>query len=557
VTSLARTTLIAGLLLIAASAALWVHNQNRELAEAPTPAHAAALAPAPESSTVSVNLDLDQQTITDALNALPTDCAISGTFTEGEDLVRGAVGKLLTGAATTLKDMTTGFKHKKKTNNPTHVSATIDYEGNLDRQPFGVIVDQGAVVVSAKLAARVRGYSGKVSDTVKDALSLQSTVKVDVTPDWQVSPGLDVAYNWTDKPVLNVLGTRWGIENISSKAINQAVDKTKASLPTLLNDSLQLKAKASTFWQNTTEPFALNVPGLDTGSTRELWLSITPHEVYVPTPSMKGGVLSLGFGIQADMALSYGEKPAAHAVEPLPGLTKSEPSTPGIHVRLPLFVSYEGLQSDWLPKLKGKDLAFKTQAGVVHVKIHNSKIYPSERGVAVGLQIAAQIPGKFLDTQGWLYLSGVPHVSAEGVLTIEDLHFSRIVNNEVVSFVSAIGAPLIEGELSKLLTYDLRPKLNTWQQYANDHLNAPLRTLLNPLPDAVPAYLADSTILGHVSALKVERVTATDQGLGVTVSLDGSVRAQVKVEEKDLKDALLKGLPRNAGGSGLCSIRTG
>jgi hypothetical protein len=553
----ARATLTLGVLLAAGAAAYWYRGRNHELSEAPTPVHTAEIAPATMSSTLFLNLDVDQQTFSQALNALPSNCSISGKYTATTTLIGGTGGNLLTGAARTMNDMASGFKHKHKTNNPTQVSVTFEYEGNLDREPFAAVVDQGALDVSSKLSARVRGYKGDTSETVKGALTVQGKVKVDIDPDWQVRPSFDITYHWTNPPVLNLLGIRIGVENMSSSAIDKIITTAKTSLPASLNDSLKLKDKAAAFWASATEPFAIKVPGLEANGDRELWLSLAPRAVYMPTPTMKEGLLSIGFGVKADLGVVYGDKPAAQAGSALPPLTETDPTTPGIHVQLPLFVSYEGLQGDWLPKLKGQELSFPTKAGDVRIKLRDSKLYASGKGVAVGLNLSANIPGKILNTDGWVYLSGVPRVSKEDIVSLEGLQFSRIVDNELVSMVSTIGAPLIEEQLSKLLTYDLRPALSGWRQYANEHLNVPLRTLLNPLPPWMPEYLADSTIVANVSDLRVDSVVAADQGLGVTVGLDGSVRAQVKVGEQALKDALLKGLPKNAAGSGVCAINAG
>jgi hypothetical protein len=554
----ARTSIFLGLLLTAGAAALfWYRGAAHELSEIPPLTPSAEIAPATLSSTVLVSLDVEQQTFTDALNALPTDCSISGKYTATTNLVGGSVGNVLTGAARTVTDAFSGFRHTHHTNNPTQVSVTFDYEGNIDRTPFAVVVDQGSIDVTSALSASVRAYKGSTSDTVKGALNLEGKAKIDIDPEWQVRPAFDVTYHWTNQPVLNILGIAIGVQNVSSNAIDKMIANTKATLPTSLNASLKLKEKAAAIWQSASQPFAIRVPGLDNSGARELWLSLAPDAIYLPTPTMKGGVLSIGFGLKADVGLKYGEKPAAQVATRLPQLTKSDPSAPGIHVELPLFVGYEGIQSDWLPKLKGQELTFPTQAGEVRIKLRDSKIYPSGKGLAIGLDSLAQVPGRIFDTAGWVYLSGIPQISKTGVLSIENLKFSRLLDNGLVSMVSTIGATLIEGQLSKLLTYDLGPQLSGWQQDANKRLNAPLKELLNPLPPSVPAYLADSTIHVNVSSLKVESLAATAQGLGVTVGLDGTLSAQVKVGGEELRAALLQGLPKNAAGSGVCAINTG
>ncbi|TGV62239.1 DUF4403 family protein, partial [Mesorhizobium sp. M00.F.Ca.ET.158.01.1.1] len=91
---------------------------------------------------------------------------------------------------------------------------------------------------------------------------------------------------------------------------------------------------------------------------------------------------------------------------------------------------YGLLLAELSKNLKGRDFQQQTPAGAIDVKIDDVDLYPSAGSVVVGLKVRAKLPGKFLNTTGWVYLSGLPRVERTGTaISISELHFATVLDN--------------------------------------------------------------------------------------------------------------------------------
>jgi hypothetical protein len=74
-----------------------------------------------------------------------------------------------------------------------------------------------------------------------------------------------------------------------------------------------------------------------------------------------------------------------------------------------------------------------------HVTIKALEIYPSAGRLVVGIQITADVPGRWFDVNGWFYLLAMPKIDADRrVVHFEHLELARQTDNFLVNAATAL-----------------------------------------------------------------------------------------------------------------------
>jgi hypothetical protein len=127
---------------------------------------------------------------------------------------------------------------------------------------------------------------------------------------------------------------------------------------------------------------------------------------------------------------------------------------------VPLRVPFATLTQVASAELAGKTFEHDTPLGKLAVTVAGVRLYPSKQRLVAALAIDAKAPRKWLATKGTVYLSGVPAVDETGTkLLLKDTSFSRVLDNELWSLLSAVLDEQIRGALEASAQYSLAPKL--------------------------------------------------------------------------------------------------
>ena len=141
---------------------------------------------------------------------------------------------------------------------------------------------------------------------------------------------------------------------------------------------------------------------------------------------------------------------------PLPPLGRAGGPDGGLDLDIQTAVSFSVLKSALTSAMVGKTFTEHSLAGDAVVRIDDADIYPSEGHVAVGLKVAARLPGKVLNGSGWIYLRGRPVALGDGKsLRIEDLDYAVSLDNAFIRLVVATFHGPILAELNQHASFDL------------------------------------------------------------------------------------------------------
>ena len=148
------------------------------------------------------------------------------------------------------------------------------------------------------------------------------------------------------------------------------------------------------------------------------------------------------------------------APKALPPL-ETVPLAPGkIALAVPLRVGYAALTEALNAAVKGKEFSVDTPAGKASATVKNLVVYPSKENLVCGIEFSAKLPGRFLDTNGTVYLLAQPFVEKNSqIIKLGNARFARILDNDVWSVLSAIFEGKIRSELTKAGTVDLAPTI--------------------------------------------------------------------------------------------------
>jgi hypothetical protein len=171
------------------------------------------------------------------------------------------------------------------------------------------------------------------------------------------------------------------------------------------------------------------------------------------TPSAAQLTLSLGARVfVSDTALDA-------APRPLPAWKPVPLKRGALQLAVPLRISYEGLE-ERLSTLTGKTLSLQTPLGEATLLADQFVVYPAGERVAVGAHVWAHLPGRFLATRGWLYVTARPVVSPDGrVVRLADISYSRVLDSEVANLVTVMLDGEIRDRLASAGQFDLSPTI--------------------------------------------------------------------------------------------------
>ncbi len=389
-------------------------------------------------------------------------------------------------------------------------SVTVNGYGNVQRtSPITVTTDKNGLVVSTTVHASFTARKGSLRETANADARVSAKIVFDVNENWEPIVRVAPTYSWINRPVARLFNLfDLSLGTVAERGLNDQISKLQAELPALVNQKLPLKQIMATAWQqaHTTVRVAQAPEG---------WLSVDPVSAHLMAPSVEGNDLMLNIGLVANLALSTNE-PAKPAAEALPALKKAPPVESGFKVGLPIHAEYGVLEKALKASLRNQPIKMATPAGEAEIAIQDVVIYPSAPRLAIGVKLDMDLPDRWLDTKGWVYLYAEPTFDAERkVLRLKNASFARSVDNSLVRVATAAFAEAIGDAIEKRANIDLSGPLDSAVAKANVFLS-------QDLPEKIRAKVAETQ--GPLGSL----VTRTD----VAARIDG-VTAVVFAFESD------------------------
>ncbi|MET4279344.1 MULTISPECIES: DUF4403 family protein [unclassified Bradyrhizobium] len=213
-----------------------------------------------------------------------------------------------------------------------------------------------------------------------------------------------------------------------------------------------LRAKVEEHWH----PFSIKI---DRSGAAPLFLNIEPKSA-----GFSGLIAeqnSLRMVVRVDAKTVVGASEIAQAASVLPQLEKVAAKEGTFDINLQAVAPYEFLKNELATQLKGKTFEQESSSSRIEVRIDDLDLYPSNGSLAVGLKVNAKLPGRWLNTAGWVYISGKPTPTEDGkAITVEGINFATVVDNEFWSVAQTLFETQILSSLKEHSKIDLSKQID-------------------------------------------------------------------------------------------------
>jgi hypothetical protein len=189
-----------------------------------------------------------------------------------------------------------------------------------------------------------------------------------------------------------------------------------------------------------TRSFPLPLPG----DPRPLHVNVDP--VSFGFSGVKLSQTDASFLLSLGVQVSVGDAALPAQAKPLPAWTPVTAGRGGVTLAIPLRITYDSLDAHLLALLGSHPLHLNTIRGPGTIAVDELNIYPSGDRIAVGAHLNAKMPDSFFDTQGWVYWTARPTLSADGKgVRLAEIGYSKLSGNPVVRMLTN----LVDKEMQK------------------------------------------------------------------------------------------------------------
>ncbi|WP_148226441.1 DUF4403 family protein [Paludibacter propionicigenes] len=307
--------------------------------------------------------------------------------------------------------------------------------------------------VWSRFAWKVEKFGYAVGDNYEANGAIALTYKTTISFDknWKlVSKTIGAGYEWLQTPRLNVVGVNVPVTPIANLALSQCDKLITAQIDKSLSESIDLKKYVSQAWAEVQKPREVN-------PENNLWIRITPKDVYVSPFTSTGNKLNLAVALYAQIESFLGAQPAANPVTPLPAFKYVNRPAQQFNLNIGGDVTF-----DKISDLAKKQLLNKTfSEGNKKITITDLSIFGSE-GKAV---FVADVIGSF---KGRIYFTGNMVYNAEKIaMEITNPEFSVKTSNVLVKSASWLLHGMILKQLTPYLTYPVKTDLESMKTQVN------------------------------------------------------------------------------------------
>lgn len=303
--------------------------------------------------------------------------------------------------------------------------------------------------ISAEIQARDVGHM--LTETATAAAEVRAHVRLGVAADWQPTAKVDIDYEWTERPGIQLLGRRFTFGGKADAKLAPVIARLERELPGELR-KLHLHRELETAWEQAFTSLELNA------QNPPVWLRVTPQRLSHGGYRIRNDRLVLRLGMEAWTETFIGEKPADPEPTPLP---PAEPlgDITGFRFELPVIAAYDQLVpvlARALQRLAAEPIAVP-QLGDVRVNFGQPIIYATTGDrLAIGLPITARTKRWSLKTRGTVWLTGKPVNAPDSqLIVVEDLRIAGEADDFKGRLLLDIArAPVVLAEVQQALTQD-------------------------------------------------------------------------------------------------------
>lgn len=331
------------------------------------------------------------------------------------------------------------------------------------------------------------------------ALNYKTTIEID--KNWKlVAKTTSHGFQWIDTPKLNVIGVSVPITPIATIALQQSEELITSQIDAILAQTINIKKYVAMAWKEAQKPMQVS-------PENDLWVRISPKNVYVSPFTTNGQKLYVAISIQAVIESFMGVQPVQNKLTVLPPFTVSANQPKDFNLNIATDITYEKISELAKSQLQNKTFS----EGNKSITITDLSVFGSEGKAIFVADVIGSIKGR-------IYFTGTLGYNAE-TMSIEVLQpeFDIKTKNALVKSANWLLNGFIIKKITPYLTYPVQDELTTMKTEANKmltnykvydgvDLTGKLHTISVQRIDLVPGAIRLHANVGGNIALKVNDI---------------------------------------------------
>lgn len=369
-------------------------------------------------------------------------------------------------------------------------------------QDFAFSVNNNTITyrLPLKIRAKYRWKVEKFGLSVSDEYEAQGTISVSfrtsvyINKDWKLFARTEsIGYQWIEEPKLSVIGVKLPVTKIADIALRNSQESITKSIDKSLSDVVKLENQVASAWDMVQKPMLVN-------EENNLWIKITPQDIYVAPFVSKNNILRLGISFLTKIESVAGSEPAAGAPVPLPMFKQVSRQPQPFNLNIAADVTYATLSQISASQLVGKTFT----EGKRSITITGLSLYSSE-GKAV---VAADVTGSL---KGRIYFTGkMSYNTQKSALEITEADFDIKTKSVLVKSANWLLHGLILKKITPYLTYNVAEVLESTKKEVNASIAG------YKLYDGI-------TLKGGLDKMNVTEVSMVPGAVRIKANLSGNI----------------------------------
>lgn len=354
--------------------------------------------------------------------------------------------------------------------------------------------------VWTKFAWKVEKFGFTVSDHYEAngsiALTFRTTIGID--KNWKLtSKTSSSGFQWIETPKINLIGITVPVTPIANIALSQSDRLINDQIDLALSQMVDLKKYISMTWTKIQEPVQVN-------QENNLWLRITPKDVYLSPFSTSGTNLNMTVSMYALIESFMGVKPNANPVTNIPEFKYLQRPPQQFNLNIATDATFEKISEMAKSQLINKSFS----EGNKSITITDLSIFGSD-GKAV---FVADVTGSL---KGRIYFSGnMIYNPQKNAVEIQNPEFDLRTKNALVKSAGWLLHGFILNKLTPYLTYPVKDDLEKMKNEANKML-------------AGYKVYEGITLQGALNSITVNRLDLVPGAIRISANVKGNTSLKV------------------------------
>lgn len=375
------------------------------------------------------------------------------------------------------------------------VNANCDVWGYVERSgPVSLYGRGDRLYGSVPIHGEIEGqganrFTSRIRGETEASATIEAEARPELTKDWALDLHFSDGFNWSEAPVLHVLGRDIPLAKYAEPRIHAQLGHVRSRALGAARH-LDLHDKAEKAWAHAFAPVQLS-------DNPPVYLQLTPQAAAFAGVRANSKVLRGSLELSGAAETFVGQQPPAVTATALPALGRDVDEPGEFNVVLPVRIGYDTLK-DKITQAIG---ALPTVAGL---SVRDVDVYPSAGKLVIGLRIV-KASESGADAGHWVYLTGGLQVDNDGhAVRLADLGIT--IDDETL-------APLIDPVMARL-----RDNLSVDYGVAYQNLlNAANEKLTRPLKDGF-------RMEGHLDQAALDKVYLPADGIMIALRASGDLK---------------------------------